>query len=146
MSEIETPASANREALVVDLSTITPGTTVEGTVAGRTADGRPIARTIRVTVDRTPWTSADGRNVILATAKGVDAVVAETLRIVTPDTTLTALVLAEEQVCAGYVTARKSMIRLATRMASLYRLTVEQPCRADYRAALIDLGRLGLVK
>jgi hypothetical protein len=59
----------------------------------------------------------------------------------TSDPQLTALRLAEEQACAGYVAARKAQIRLATRMASLYRLTVEQPRRADYRAALIDLGR-----
>jgi hypothetical protein len=67
---------------MIDFATITPGTTVEGTVPGRNADGSPITRTIRVTVDRTPWTATGGRNVILATAKGVDAVIAETLRIV----------------------------------------------------------------
>lgn len=59
----------------------------------------------------------------------------------TTDLTLTALYLAEEQACAGYVTARKAQMRLATRMASLYQLTVEQPCHAGYRAALIALGR-----
>jgi hypothetical protein len=58
----------------------------------------------------------------------------------TADPTLTALRLAEEQACAGYVTARKAQIRLATWMASLYRLTVEQPRRADYRQALTDLA------
>ena len=59
----------------------------------------------------------------------------------TTDPTLTALYLAEEQVCAGYVDARKAQTELARRMASLYQLTIEQPRRADYRAALIGLGR-----
>lgn len=82
---IDPTAGAARETPMVDISTITPGTTVEGTTAGRAADGSPITRTLRVTVDRTPWMSGDGRNVILATATGVDAVIAETLRIVTAD-------------------------------------------------------------
>jgi hypothetical protein len=60
----------------------------------------------------------------------------------TVDPTLTALYLAEERACAGYVEARKAQTRLATRMASLHRLTVEQPRRANYRVALIGLGRL----
>lgn len=62
--------------------------------------------------------------------------------IATVDPTLTALVLAEEAACAGYRAARQAQIELARRMASLHRLTVEQPGRADYRNALIALGRL----
>jgi hypothetical protein len=58
----------------------------------------------------------------------------------TADPRLTALVLAEEAVCAGYVAARKAQIQLAAPMASLYRLTIEQPRRADYRQALTGLA------
>ncbi len=56
------------------------------------------------------------------------------------DPRLTALYLAEEQACAGYVAARKVQIRLGTRLVSLHRLTVEQPRRADYRQALTGLA------
>lgn len=57
------------------------------------------------------------------------------------DPRLTALYLAEEQACAGYVAARKAQIRLGTRLVSLHRLIVEQPRRADYRQALTCLAR-----
>jgi hypothetical protein len=55
------------------------------------------------------------------------------------DRRLTALRLAEEQACAGYV-ARKDQITLAGRVVSLHQLTVEQPRRSDYRNALICLA------
>ena len=51
---------------------------------------------------------------------------------------LNGLKQAEERACGGYVVARKDMIRLATRMASLHRLVVEQPRRTDYRVALSE--------
>jgi hypothetical protein len=53
----------------------------------------------------------------------------------TTNTTLQALWLSMEQACAGYLTARKAMVTLATRAESLGQLVVEQPLRADYRAA-----------
>jgi hypothetical protein len=43
--------------------------------------------------------------------------------------------LAEEQACAGYLTARAAMVRWAGRAVSLGRLAAEQPQRADYRQA-----------
>ncbi|MFJ8963663.1 hypothetical protein ACIRG5_30165 [Lentzea sp. NPDC102401] len=49
---------------------------------------------------------------------------------------LAAFRLAEEQACMGYLTARKSMVRLASRVASIAQLVREHPTRADYRAAL----------
>ena len=49
---------------------------------------------------------------------------------------LTALRLAEEQACAGYLTARKAMIQTAALVASIGQLVRERPNRADYRAAL----------
>jgi hypothetical protein len=59
----------------------------------------------------------------------------------TTDPTLTALRLAEERACAGYVDARNAQVQLGTRLVSLRRLTVEQPRRADYRQALAGLAR-----
>jgi predicted house-cleaning NTP pyrophosphatase (Maf/HAM1 superfamily) len=56
------------------------------------------------------------------------------------DPRLTALRLAEEQACAGYVTARKDQITLAGQVVSLHQLTVEQPRRSDYRSALTCLA------
>ncbi len=56
------------------------------------------------------------------------------------DPRLTALYLAEEQACAGYVAARKDQIKLAGQVVSLHQLTVEQPRRADYRNALTCLA------
>lgn len=53
----------------------------------------------------------------------------------TADPTLYALRLAEENACGGYLTARKSMVRLAGQAASLRQLSDEHPKRADYRAA-----------
>lgn len=49
---------------------------------------------------------------------------------------LAALRLAEEQACAGYLEARRSLVRLAKQVASISQLVREQPGRADYRAAL----------
>ncbi|RAS58891.1 hypothetical protein C8D87_11761 [Lentzea atacamensis] len=49
---------------------------------------------------------------------------------------LAAFRLAEEQACAGYLKARKSMLHLATQVASISQLVRERPGRADYRAAL----------
>ncbi|GHH49231.1 hypothetical protein [Lentzea cavernae] len=43
---------------------------------------------------------------------------------------------AEERACGGYLVARKAMIRLAARAASISQLVREHPTRADYRAAL----------
>ena len=51
------------------------------------------------------------------------------------NTPLTALRLAEERACAGYLAARKAMVWMAGRAASLRQLADEQPKRADYRAA-----------
>jgi hypothetical protein len=47
--------------------------------------------------------------------------------------TVTALDLAEERACAGYLTARSAMVALARRAASLAQLVTEQPHRSDYR-------------
>ncbi|GLZ36349.1 hypothetical protein Lesp02_85360 [Lentzea sp. NBRC 105346] len=52
---------------------------------------------------------------------------------------LAAFRLAEEQACAGYLKARKSMIRLAAQVASISQLVKERPNRADYRVALGQL-------
>ncbi|QRP46904.1 hypothetical protein [Amycolatopsis sp. FDAARGOS 1241] len=49
---------------------------------------------------------------------------------------LTAFRLSEERAAARYLVARKEMVRLATRVASVRQLVVEQPLRADYRAVL----------
>jgi hypothetical protein len=48
---------------------------------------------------------------------------------------LVALRLSEEQACAGYLTARRAMVRLARWAASLGQLVAEQPARRDYRTA-----------
>ncbi|WNV83232.1 hypothetical protein [Umezawaea sp. Da 62-37] len=52
---------------------------------------------------------------------------------------LIALRLAEEQACAGYLTARKAMLRLAAHLASMTQMVRERPTRVDYRAALNDV-------
>ncbi|ANZ36869.1 hypothetical protein BBK82_13085 [Lentzea guizhouensis] len=52
---------------------------------------------------------------------------------------LTALRLAEEQACAGYLVARKSMVRAAALVASVSQLVRERPTRADYREVLGEL-------
>ena len=52
---------------------------------------------------------------------------------------LTAFRLSEERAAAGYLAARKEMVRLATRLASVRQMVTEQPLRADYRAALREL-------
>lgn len=49
---------------------------------------------------------------------------------------LTAFRLAEEQAAAGYLVARRAMIRAASLVASIGQLVKERPNRADYRAAL----------
>jgi hypothetical protein len=63
------------------------------------------------------------------------------------DTTLMSLRINEEQACAGYLAARKSMMYLAGRAASLRQLTLEQPKRVDYRdafnKALSDFNHAG---
>lgn len=51
------------------------------------------------------------------------------------DATLLALRLSEERACAGYLNARKAMVALAGRAASLGQLVAERPNRVDYRAA-----------
>ncbi|SES20879.1 hypothetical protein [Actinokineospora terrae] len=43
--------------------------------------------------------------------------------------------LSEEQVCAGYLAARKAMVAAGTRVLSLGRLVAEHPGRTDYRRA-----------
>jgi hypothetical protein len=53
----------------------------------------------------------------------------------TGDNGLTALRLAEEKKCAGYLEARKAMVALAGRVASLRLLAAQHPRRADYRRA-----------
>jgi hypothetical protein len=65
---------------------------------------------------------------------------AENTNLEITDPRLTALYLAEEQACAGYVVARKDQITLAGQVVSLHQLTVEQPRRADYRNALTGLA------
>lgn len=52
---------------------------------------------------------------------------------------LVAFRLSEEQACAGYLKARKAMVRLAAQVASIGQLVKEQPDRADYRTALGQL-------
>ncbi|WP_115945077.1 MULTISPECIES: hypothetical protein [Amycolatopsis] len=49
-----------------------------------------------------------------------------------------ALRLSEERAAEGYLAARREMVRLAARVASIRQLVTEQPTRADYRAALRD--------
>ncbi|WP_020418544.1 hypothetical protein [Amycolatopsis sp. ATCC 39116] len=49
---------------------------------------------------------------------------------------LVALRLSEERAAEGYLAARREMVRLAARVASMRQLVAEQPARADYRAAL----------
>ncbi|MDQ0378602.1 hypothetical protein [Amycolatopsis thermophila] len=51
---------------------------------------------------------------------------------------LVALRLSEERAAEGYLAARRDMVRLASRIASLRQLASEQPMRADYRVALRD--------
>lgn len=53
---------------------------------------------------------------------------------------LVALRLAEEQACAGYLAARREMVRLAARVALVGRLVTEQPARPDFRAALATVA------
>jgi hypothetical protein len=52
---------------------------------------------------------------------------------------LIALRLAEEQACAGYLMARKAMVGLAARSASMAQMVRERPTRVDYRAALNEV-------
>lgn len=52
--------------------------------------------------------------------------------------TLTAFRLSEEEAAAGYLLARREMVRLAGRVASVRQLVAERPLRADYRAGLRD--------
>lgn len=54
-------------------------------------------------------------------------------------TPLAAFRLAEEQACAGYLKARKAMVRLAAQVASIGQLVKENPNRVDYRTALGQL-------
>ncbi|HJQ45589.1 MAG TPA: hypothetical protein VJ870_04580 [Amycolatopsis sp.] len=49
---------------------------------------------------------------------------------------LAAFRLSEERAAGGYLMARKAMVALAARVASVRQLVREQPLRADYRAAL----------
>lgn len=60
------------------------GMLVEGVIAGRNADGTPLTRTIRVRIDRAPWTDGLGVNVILCTGTGVGpvAVRADSIRVI----------------------------------------------------------------
>lgn len=52
--------------------------------------------------------------------------------------------LAEERACAGYLSARRSMVGLAGRVASVGQLVRENPRRADYRMVLRQVsGRHG---
>lgn len=53
---------------------------------------------------------------------------------------LTALRLAEEQACAGYLAARKEMLRLRARVVTVGRLVTERPKRPDYHASLRSLA------
>ena len=48
---------------------------------------------------------------------------------------MTALRLAEERACAGYLAARKDMLRLRARVVTVGRLVTERP-RPDYHATL----------
>jgi hypothetical protein len=68
---------------MIDLNTITPGTTLEGIPAGINSDSTPITRAIQVTVDRIPW-FCNERSVTLSDGRSVTAVRADTLRIVPP--------------------------------------------------------------
>jgi hypothetical protein len=52
---------------------------------------------------------------------------------------LTALRLAEERACAGYLAARKDMLRLRARVVTVGRLVTERP-RPDYHASLRTLA------
>lgn len=54
-------------------------------------------------------------------------------------TPLVALRLAEERACAGYLAARKAMVRLGALTRSMGRLVNEQPRRADYRRSHVGL-------
>lgn len=49
---------------------------------------------------------------------------------------LTAFRLSEEKAAAGYLAARREMVALAARMASVRQLVFERPTRADYKTAL----------
>lgn len=68
---------------VVDITTITAGTRVEAVPAGTRVDGSPITRTIRMTVDRTPWYSLNRSTVVLADRTGVTAVLPHSIHILT---------------------------------------------------------------
>lgn len=50
--------------------------------------------------------------------------------------TLVAFRLSEEKAAAGYLAARREMVALAARVASVRQLVSERPARADYRAKL----------
>ncbi|MGZ3147276.1 hypothetical protein ACVDFE_35850 [Lentzea chajnantorensis] len=52
---------------------------------------------------------------------------------------LVAFRLYEEHTCAGYLKARKAMVRLSARVASLSQLVRERPDRIDYRTVLGEL-------
>lgn len=60
-------------------------------------------------------------------------------RTVSDGPVLAAFRLSEERAAEGYLAARKEMVRLATRVASVRQLMTEQPMRTDYRAALREL-------
>lgn len=51
------------------------------------------------------------------------------------DPTYTALQLAEEQACKRYLVARKELMALAARAASLGQLVTEHPYRQDYQTS-----------
>lgn len=54
----------------------------------------------------------------------------------TENVALTAFRLSEEKAAAGYLVARRDMVALAARVASVRQLVAERPTRAHYRAAL----------
>jgi hypothetical protein len=59
-----------------------------------------------------------------------------------PDATPTAFELAEEHACARYLTARKDMLALGRRAASLAQLVNEQPHRLDYQAVWTEVDAI----
>ena len=60
-------------------------------------------------------------------------------RMVSDGPVLAGFRLSEERAAGGYLAARKEMVRLATRLASVRQLVTEQPTRTDYRAAVREL-------
>lgn len=52
------------------------------------------------------------------------------------DNMLIALRLSEERAATGYLAARREMVVLAARMASVRQMVAERPARADYRVVL----------